>query len=496
MNRVVTSNLSNGAQYSIAALALLAILAGFLVTSSLNVLDLDFTQGNDLAIVLTILVLGWFLVQRHSELVGLILIAIIYANLSEVAVRFHGFPSILQVYFLFSLGLIFLRFLLGKEKLRSDPLIWALVALALITFASSAWAQDAAAADEILVEQLKGILIVFVLLNLLTTRREFLRSGWILVGVGAFLGTISLYQVLTSSYDLDFGGFGRFKMAQIVGTLREPRISGPLSDPNFYAQILIPLVPIALFYSWKVPFKWRILAGYSLAVTSLAVFFTYSRAGIVVLSALLMLALLLQRVRLSAVVLGVLLTVPVYHLIPGQLGERVWTLIQVVPGVDDGTVKTDSSLTGRSLYMRTAWEMFSDNPVLGVGAGNYSAYYGEYSEKVGSAVDSYDEFGQARYAHSLYLEIAAELGLLGLLLFAGILATSFLYYLQSFVIFRQAGDDLAAGVALSFCLGLAAYLTTSLFLHGHYIRYLWLLVALAAVVRQVASRTQLEGRQV
>ncbi len=52
--------------------------------------------------------------------------------------------------------------------------------------------------------------------------------------------------------------------------------------------------------------------------------------------------------------------------------------------------------------------------------------------------------------------------------------------------FRRWGAECSGALAMSLALALVAYLASSLFLHGHYIQYLWLLVALAAATRRVA----------
>jgi O-antigen ligase len=71
--------------------------------------------------------------------------------------------------------------------------------------------------------------------------------------------------------------------------------------------------------------------------------------------------------------------------------------------------------------MIIAVQMFLENPILGVGKRNYQALYVEYSSMLGL-----DPRLEDRQAHSLYLELAAEMGMLGLLSFGGILLALFL----------------------------------------------------------------------
>lgn len=69
--------------------------------------------------------------------------------------------------------------------------------------------------------------------------------------------------------------------------------------------------------------------------------------------------------------------------------------------------------SGRADYWRVAWREFTDNPVLGSGAGSYERYW---------LRDRPNAFF-ARDAHNLYLEVLAELGPVGLVLLCVALGT-------------------------------------------------------------------------
>jgi len=198
-------------------------------------------------------------------------------------------------------------------------------------------------------------------------------------------------------------------------------------------------------------------------------------------------------VMVRPLVVGLLVLVPLVLMVPQQFKGRLGTLSQLLPGNDESTVHLDSALQERMLLMRSAWEMFSDHPWLGVGAGNYTERYDEYAEHIGSTVSSYEGFDKPRFSHSLYLEVMAETGLVGLAVFAGIMVSTLLAFRAAYRDFMDAGNTRAAGLVVSLALGFIAYLTTSLFLHGDYLRHFWLLVAIAIVAKQVARRYQEPG---
>jgi O-antigen ligase len=91
----------------------------------------------------------------------------------------------------------------------------------------------------------------------------------------------------------------------------------------------------------------------------------------------------------------------------------------------------------RPRYWRVAWREFTENPIVGSGAGTFDEFWLDWR-----TVDSY-----ARDAHSLYLETLAELGIPGLLLLLSAL-------LPPLFVLRRGRDPLRATAAA----GYVAYL--------------------------------------
>ena len=209
-----------------------------------------------------------------------------------------------------------------------------------------------------------------------------------------------------------------------------------------------------------------------------AILLTYSRGAAVALMVVLGLTVSVRGVSRRELLVGGALITLTLVLAPSGFRERLTTLEQVLPGRSEVT-DPDSSIAKRRLVTLAAWNMFLDHPYGGVGAGNYAVRFDPYGARVGSAAPIYDDPGEAQYPHNLYLEIAAETGAVGLVLFGLILTTAFGCLARAWRRLRAGRRmirDLAAGVGIA----LAGYSLTSLFLHGHYQRYLWILLALAA----------------
>ncbi len=470
------------------ATVLFAALLGLWASNGAAGLQFDPVHPTHLLIFITFL-LGSAIVFHKPELGLLLLIALVYSNASEVTVRFHGWPSALQALGTL-LGLVVLRHWLSKptQRLRGDVMLILLAAHGFVLLSSSMYAVNPALAYEKFFEHIKCLLIFLLVINLVRSRITLDRAVWTLVIVGGILSTISVYQVMTSSYGWDFGGFGRIKNAQIVGELRQPRITGPFADPNFYAQILIPLVPLMLYRLRDGVSRWgKILGAYALTACLITLVFTYSRGGILALAVVLGLPLIIQRTPMKHCLAGLVLFGIALVMVPQQFEQRLRTLSQFVSDDRSTIANMDSSFQQRVLLMRVAWEIWREHQFLGVGAGNYSEHYQEYAERIGSTVSSYEDFDQRRFAHSLYLEMGAETGLVGMTVFAAILVVVGMKGWHAIRIFRQISDFAAARLITSLLVGLIGYLTTSLFLHAHYLRHFWLLLALVAASAHIAK---------
>lgn len=423
---------------------------------------------------------------------GLCLIAaLLYLNVSEVLVREHGWPSFLQ---LLSVPLLLAAWAdrttpsLG-EVLRL-PLTRLLALYVVLLLASTVLARDPHLADERFVEHAKMFVLYVTIVALASARSRIPVLAWTLVGAGAVLSAIGVIQALSGGFSNEYGGLGRIKYAHLYGTVFEPRIAGPLGDPNFFAQVLLVLVPVALALArWELT-AWRRLLGYGAAgVIVAATVLTYSRGGALALACVLGLSLIDRKRRWRDLGAGLAALLVVGLLLPDNFMRRVTTLEQLIARPDQ-TLRPDSSFEKRKLLVSTAWLMFLDHPLTGVGGGNYTTRFEEYADEVGSAARDYDDPAERHYPHSLYLEIGAETGVLGLLLFGAIGVLSLAYVVRAREAFHADREDRAAGIARGMSIAIVGYLVSSIFLHGHFLRYLWLLFAAAAALHLAAREPQ------
>ena len=190
-----------------------------------------------------------------------------------------------------------------------------------------------------------------------------------------------------------------------------------------------------------------------------------------------MVAPFLRRIRVVLAVLAVIGLAA--FLIPAAYIERLQKL--EVPASASAT-DLDESLEGRSTEMVVGWRMFLDHPLFGVGIENYPLHFQEYVQKLGLPARH-----ENRKAHSLYLQIAAERGTVGLLSFAVVIGIAFRSVIRGYRELRKAGHTAAAGIAAAIGMSLLGYGLAAIFLHGDFWRYFWIMIGLAMCVTQVAS---------
>lgn len=461
-----------------------ALVLGLLVCCALY----GYLLSRDLSLLLVLgaplVALVALLGVRQPALLTVALLGITWGYISEVLVKFYGVPSVAKTLVVLLVALVFRqRFLVPGGQLRTHPLLWWMLGYLLVVAAGLWYAVDPDRTWLMVIDFAKELLLLFVVLNTLTSERWLERGVWVMLLVGGVLGALTLYQEATHSYSNNLGGFARSSVGAIAeGVSNRARAGGPTSEPNAFGQQMLVLVPIGL---------WAALHGRSLwgrAVAGLATFaclggaaLSFSRGtyvGFIVLTGLLALHMRLNWRYLLALPL----LLYAISLAPPEVRARFSTLTTMLPDGERLAGERDASLDRREIEMLMAFYMFADHPIVGVGADNYRARFSEYVTAFGSDVDTYE-----RNAHSYYLEIAAEHGAIGLIAVGGIMLFTVGAFRRARRQFAAIGDQRMAELASALAIGFASYAVTAIFLHGDYSRFLWLQVDLAAACALIAA---------
>lgn len=418
----------------------------------------------------------------------IVVVAVLYSNAAVIAVRFHDVPFFVAA----AVPGLLIPPLAAFVILERRPIVitsafpW-IVAFLFVQLVSGLVSGNASTAFETIVTFLvEGILLYFLVSNVVRTRETVIAVVWTLLVVGGALGALTFYQDATGTYDDNYLGFAQKSEAVIgvdetaFGDVTQVRLAGNIGEKNRYAQVLLMLVPLGLFMAIAERRTGRrLLALGATAFMSLGVALTFSRGAAIGFLLLLAVMAMLGYVRprhIIVVVLGaaiMLLAVPAY-------GQRIGALFEVSATVGDtGLDQADGAIQSRITEGLAALLAFADHPIVGVGPGQFPGVYRQYAEIVGIRVLASD-----RQAHNLFLGLAAELGLAGLTVFLVIVGLTLRALAQARAATRVR-DPMLSAMATGFLLSIVTYLTTGIFLHMSFIRYFWLMLALAGATAVV-----------
>jgi O-antigen ligase len=467
------------------------IFAGLAIGTGILISLLIMVISNPLHLFVVVAgMLGVLAMVRWNDFGLIVLVFTTYTRFSDIMIKYHGVPSIAKLLVPLLFGIVFVRWAMFSEQ----PKGWQRSALVVfgygfIGFLSLLYAADYVLTETALLDYAKDATII-ILVTMMLHRAGTLRYViWTMIAVGIFLGSITVFQQLTGTFENNYWGFGQAKIRNIVGESADYRVSGPVGGPNEYAQMLLILVPLALDRLWNErKLLLRIFAAWSLSVCILSIIFTFSRGGFVAMAGMLIIMFVRRPPNLLALLITILVAVPLVQFVPQQYTDRMQTMFLLIPG-SEGEAREDISFRGRLSENLSAWLMFTDYPLIGVGLDNYKVHYQQYSRQLGV-----DPRREARDPHSLYLELAAEQGLLGLAAFGVMMWIVFRGLHQASQDFYRAGMPDYVNITVALAIGLIAYLIASTFLHLLIPRFLWLLIGITLAVPQIA-KNELNAQQ-
>ncbi|WP_260189346.1 O-antigen ligase family protein [Actinophytocola gossypii] len=239
------------------------------------------------------------------------------------------------------------------------------------------------------------------------------------------------------------------------------RATGPMSDPNDLAFVLVVAVPLLVAVTpSRPPTRHKVLVAVAAALLLAGAAATFSRGGAIALACAV--GWLLARRALSPRVLAAAVGAAVV----AAAGTVLVAGSRLARSLREKSFIAETNVDTRELRWRAAARMLGENPVLGVGPGGFRSEYVAASHNAELAE-------QTPVAHNMFLEVAAELGLPALLLFLGLVAVA-LFATEDAV---RRGRDRNTVVAVQ--ASLVAVLVGATFLSEQYYLPLWLLVAVA-----------------
>jgi len=468
------------------------VTAGLLLAVLYIVVAVVSKDKAEFLLALGVAMIGAYILFRSPDQATLVFLFVLYTNSAVVAVQFHGVPQIVGAGVSLLLALPFANYIiLQRQRLIFDRTFGLLLVYLAALIASSIFALDMKfALDGVLNFITEGLILYFLVVNVVRNLPALRRALWVLLLSCGFLGGLSLIQELTGNYENTFGGLaqriedvdsGDVDFEEFSGSRRA---YGPLGSQNRYAQTLIVILPFSLcfFFTEQTP-RMKLLAVAAGLLALGGLILTFSRGAFVTLAGLVFMVMILGYIKpyklLPSAIVGFLLL----GMIMPEYVERVSTvssLTGLMSNATEGAREADGSLRGRYAETMAALNVFVEHPVVGVGPGQFFRFY---SQKYGNEIGT-KHLKKGRRAHNLYLEIAADTGIFGIGTFMAIALLLVKGHWQLARDLRTRRPELAH-LATAVVLGLTGYLGTGMFLHLSFQRYYWLLIAMAGAAYRI-----------
>jgi O-antigen ligase len=234
---------------------------------------------------------------------------------------------------------------------------------------------------------IKIILIFLLMINVLSSPRRVEKLTWLIVLATGYIGFRAV---------LDY-----VRGVNLVGNERvHGAVGGIFKNPNDLALNMVALLPLAIFTMLRPGSMVKRASAAACAVFMLgAIVASHSRAGTLGLVAMIgVLALYAIRQRPAFVFGGLLAAMLALPMLPASYWERMSSI------TDESKDETGSREARKTLF-RESLQAFKENPLTGVGAGQFKNWNPQGREQ------------PWRESHDVLLQVGAELGIGGLALF-------------------------------------------------------------------------------
>jgi O-antigen ligase len=288
-----------------------------------------------------------------------------------------------------------------------------------------------------------SILIFIYAASEIRQRRELRLVLGLLIFSAAFQGVIALAQHLSgSTLGLDFFGADK-KLYGYVGLEAVSRVGGLVGHPNnlaLFFDLMLPLSLSLLFCPMRGRTRFFLAAAVFLQLVGLSV--TFSRGGIIGSGLAILCLAVFHGARRFGLIRAFCMTMA------GALFLAAFLTVVPNPFVK-GLTRTERTVHGRMLLSEIAFTLIQHHPLFGVGLNNYTHASRQYDftrEQIVSAWNS--------PVHNLFLFIAGEIGLVGLICFVVFLIRA----LTALIPAMRSPDPFILSVGGGLFFGLVAFL--------------------------------------
>lgn len=249
------------------------------------------------------------------------------------------------------------------------------------------------------------------------------------------------------------------------------RAGGTGYGPNEFAIAILPFIAITFYMAISEKNKLlKLISIGIMVIIFLALISTVSRGGIIGIAGMLLFALFKSKQKLITIIAIFIVVILFINFMPQNLRDRFskTKVSEHALGTGDGDI---DSTTRRYYLTQAGWRMFLEHPLFGIGIGNY--YYENRN---------YAPVHPGR-AHNMYIEIMAELGIIGIFLFLG----TIFFTLKGLNGIIKSKSPLT-GYAKGFYIGLVGFLIAGILLHAQQDRILWFIIFMSAALERIYEK--------
>ena len=243
---------------------------------------------------------------------------------------------------------------------------------------------------------LKVTLVYLLAVNVIVSPRRIERLTWLLVLAIGYIGFRAVFDYVRGVNLIARG-------SRVQGA-----VGGLMQNPNDLALHMVVFMPLATFMALRPgpPLKRLIAAGAAFAMMG-AVVASGSRGGFMgLIVMLLVLAAFAARQRPAMVFAGALVVLCALPVLPSSYWRRI-------SSITDSSKDDYQSSEARKRLFGEAFDAFVENPITGVGAGQFKDYKPE------KRVEAWHE------THNIWLQVASEIGVFGLAVFTFLMVRAF-----------------------------------------------------------------------
>jgi len=309
---------------------------------------------------------------------------------------------------------------------------------------------------------LAGPILYFIVVNNIHNEYQINRLLTALLIISSLLGIYGIFQ------------YNGIDFAFWKGNIARQQVFGLFGNVNYFAEYMIVPLPLAISLFFAVrnrTHKILLLIGILAMGGSLILTFTRGSYLAIGISSLFMFFLYLasrgkgfikEHKKIFILILALIILITFLFAIPNPLNKPGTVISKIKSRISISQFTKGSSLKRRIAIWKFTGMMIKDHPLLGSGLGAFKYNSLSYQAKFFNQGENRRlyPYGIADKVHNEYLQLGAELGLLGLGIFLWLIISYFRYGVR---VLKKLKDKYKQGIVIGLMGGVVAVLIDAIF---------------------------------